>query len=96
MMVIIFSVPGAPLAWLYIQAVLERAGTLAGDGTEAEFDLEAALRALDYIEDEAILRDAAEALAKAIESPDNPLASQHVANLTRAVARSRLSSLELP
>jgi hypothetical protein len=69
---------------------------LAGDGNEAEFDLAAALEALEYIEDEAELRDIAEALAKAIESSDNPAAKHHVANLTRAAARSRLSSSGLP
>lgn len=96
MMVIIFSVPGAPLAWLYIQAVLERVSTLAGDGTEAEFDLEAALQALDYIEDEAELCSIAEALAKAIEPTGEALAKHHVSSLTRAASRSRLSSSKLP
>lgn len=68
---------------------------LASDGSEAEFDLEAALSALEFIEDEAELCDIAEALAKAIE-PEGERAREHVANLTRVVARSRLSSSRFP
>jgi hypothetical protein len=83
-------------AWLLYPRPTYEGRPLAGDGSEADFDLQAILDALEYVEDEALLRDAAEALAKAIESSSNPLAKQHIANLTRAVAHSRLSSSEFP
>jgi hypothetical protein len=93
MLIIILSVRRAPpLAWLLYPRLTYEGRILAGDGSEADFDLGAALEALDYIEDEAELRSIAEALAKAIGPSDNPAAKQHVANLTRAAAQSRLSS----
>lgn len=65
---------------------------MAGDGIEAEFDLDAALARLDYIENEEELCRMAEAVAKQLEPVGEALSKRHVSTLTLAVSRSRLAS----
>jgi hypothetical protein len=67
---------------------------LATDGSEADFDLQAMLEALESIEDEATICNIAEAVLKEFgpEDQEEEAARAHVANLIYLISRSRLSA----
>lgn len=69
---------------------------MAGDGEEADFDLWAALDALDFNDDEQMLCEIAEKVIKELLPVEASSAKHHIAILSREISRSRLASSGLP